>query len=63
MKLGGDSFNREGATGSRMPRVILASFGKEEKKLPLPPPPRVARWFDFKPKIPKLGKFWRAFER
>jgi hypothetical protein len=23
---------------------------------------RVARWFVFKPKIPKLGKFWRAFE-
>jgi hypothetical protein len=23
---------------------------------------RVARWFVFKPKIPNLGKFWRAFE-
>jgi hypothetical protein len=22
----------------------------------------VARWFVFKPKIPNLGKFWRAFE-
>jgi hypothetical protein len=25
-------------------------------------PARVARWFVFKPKIPNLGKFWRAFE-
>jgi hypothetical protein len=23
---------------------------------------RVARWFVFKPKLPILGKFWRAFE-
>jgi hypothetical protein len=23
---------------------------------------RVARWFVFKPKIPNLGKFWRALE-
>jgi hypothetical protein len=23
---------------------------------------RVARWFVFKPKIPNLGNFWRAFE-
>jgi hypothetical protein len=23
---------------------------------------RDARWFVFKPKIPNLGKFWRAFE-
>jgi hypothetical protein len=22
---------------------------------------RAARWFVFKPKIPNLGKFWRAF--
>jgi hypothetical protein len=24
--------------------------------------PRVARWLLFKPKIPILGKFWRALE-
>jgi hypothetical protein len=24
---------------------------------------RVARWFVFKPKIPILGKFWRALDR
>jgi hypothetical protein len=43
-------------------QILMHSCSHELRKFRGGVRVRVARWFVFKPKIPNLGKFWRALE-
>jgi hypothetical protein len=55
-KLVKGSLDKQNRTHRKDGRYILRTFGLKGTKS------RVARWFVFKPKLPVLGKTWRALE-